>query len=410
MQRLISVVLLVALAFISFTSPSEATVQPKVEGQPKATALPTISAQAAAIFDLTTGEVLAGINAGQKVFPASTTKVLTALLAIELGELTDMVTISKLAEQQEGTALYCRAGEQYSFQDLLYALLVLSANDVAVALAEHVAGSVESFAQLMNDKALALGAKNSHFVNPNGLPDPDHYTTAADMAKIFVAAYQQPLIREITATRVYYIDLPSGERRALVNGNKMLTEYSGTLGGKTGYTSQAGNCLVTAAQSGSLKLGVSVFKAQGKAVWDDARALLDYGFSHWCNLALIHREQVVTAMSARYGTDVLLRSGDELQITRTKGDEELPVTWELSLDKPLQAPLEAGQVVGHVTYFVAGEEVGAVRACVAHAVPRNWYTYWEVGLAIGCIAISWRLIEGRAKRSAARQPAAPKRR
>lgn len=399
MRRIISISLIIILALMAIAQPSEAAT------------LPTISSQAAALFDLATGEVLAGFNADQQVYPASTTKILTALIAIELGNLTDMVTISQKAEQQEGTSLYCRAGEEYSVQDLLSALLVLSANDVAVALAEHLSGSVADFAQLMNEKALALGAENSHFVNPNGLPDTNHYTTAADMAKIFAAAFKQPLFREITATRVYYINLPSGERRALVNGNKMLTEYTGTLGGKTGYTRQAGNCVVTAAQAGSLKLGVAVFKAQGKAVWEDASALLNYGFANWYNISFTRKEQVVTAVTARYGAEqVLLLAGNDVQITRAKIDEQLPITWELTLDKPLQAPLAAGQVVGHITYLLDGQVVGVAEASVAHFVGRNWYTYWEVLLVVSSIGVVWRYLQSRSKRLADGQLAALKRR
>lgn len=399
MRRIISILLILILALLAITTPGEAA------------ALPTITSEAAALFDLASGEILAGVNAEARVYPASTTKILTALLTVELGNLSDIVTISEKAEQQEGTSLYCRAGEEYSVRDLLNALLVLSANDVAVALAEHIAGSVADFSQLMNERARALGAENSNFLNPNGLPHKEHYTTAADMAKIFAAAFKNQTIREITSTRVYYIDLPSGERRALVNGNKMLTEYAGTLGGKTGYTSQAGNCLVTAAQARNLKLGVAVFKAQGKAVWQDAGALLDYGFANWSNVFFIDKEQAVTAVPARYASEkVLLLAREDVQITRAKGDEQLPITWELTLDRPLQAPLTAGQVVGRVTYFLDGQVVGEVEASVAHLVTRDWYTYWEVVLIVMSIGIAWYFFQSRSRRRAEGQPAALKRR
>lgn len=399
MRRVISILLILILVLLTLAKPSEAA------------AAPSITAKAAALFDLASGEVLAGINADTKVYPASTTKVLTALLVAEHGNLTDMVTISDRAEQQEGTALYCRAGEQYSVLDLLNALLVLSANDVAVALAEHIAGSVEEFAQMMNEKARELGTENSNFLNPNGLPHEDHYTTAADMAKIFTAAFKQPLLRDIMSTRVYYIDLPSGERRALVNGNKMLTEYAGTLGGKTGYTSQAGNCLVTAAQVGDLKLGVAVFKAQGQAVWQDAGALLDYGFANWCNISCTRRAQAVTAMPARYASEkVLLLAGEDVQLVRAKGDGQLPLTWELTLDRPLRAPLTAGQAVGRVTYFLDGQVVGEIEAKVAHSVTRDWYTYWEVILLALFAGMVWYFVQSRSGRLAAGWPSFLKRR
>lgn len=343
-------------------------------------AMPAISSEAAVLVDMETGEILGGINVNKQVYPASTAKILTALIAVERGNLDDMVTVSSLASRQEGTSLYSKAGEQYLFEDLLYALLVHSANDAAVALAEHVAGSVEAFAELMNEKAAALGAEGSNFVNPNGLHDKDHYTTAADMAKIFAAALKNPVLQEITTTCVYYIDLPSGERRTLINGNKMLTEYSGTIGGKTGYTRQAGNCLLTAAQKGSLKLGVTLFKAQGKAMWSDAQRLLDYGFANWSSHSLAEPGQVITAVPTRYGSDALLVSGGELHVTLPKEEQDPAFHWEINLDKPLKAPLAMGQVVGSATYFIEDREIGSVQLQVAHAVPRLWYTYWELVL------------------------------
>ncbi len=381
MRYFVGILMISLLVVMTIITPSEAA------------SLPPISSKAAALFDLTTGEVLAGFKAEEKVYPASTTKILTALLVIERGNLSDVVTISSNAEHQEGTALYCKEGEEYRVKDLLYALLVHSANDVAVALAEYVSGSVAQFADLMNARAKELGATNSNFVNPSGLPDEDHYTTAKDMAKIFAAAFKEPLIREITSTRVYYIDLPTGERRPLINGNKMLTEYEGTLGGKTGYTRAAGNCLVTAAQAGNLKLGVALFKAQGAAMWQDAKTLLDYGFANWSSISPIGKGRAVTAVPVRYTTErALLVAGSELVVIRAKQDRQLPVTWELTLNDPLQAPLTEGQVVGKVTYFLDGEPVGAVEAIVAHDVSRNWYTYWEVLLVFGFVGVAMRFI------------------
>lgn len=385
MRNIIIIFLIFLLITLTFVAPT------------KAAALPAINSRSAAIFDLATGEVLAGIEENTQVYPASTTKVLTALLVVELvDDLSTMVTVSHRAEQQVGTSLYACAGEEYTVHDLLYALMVLSANDVAVALAEHVAGSVEQFSQLMNARAKQLGATDSNFVNPNGLPDEEHYTTAADMAKIFAAAFRYPQIREMMATRVYYIDLPSGERRPLVSGNKMLTQYEGILGGKTGYTSQAGNCIVAAARVDNLQLGVAVFKAQGSQLWEDATALLDYGFSMWSNIKFIGREQAITAVPVRYTQEKLLLVADvDVQTIREKTDDPLLTTWELTLDRPLQAPLAAGEPVGEVTYFLDGQVIGVTKARVAYAVSRDWYTYWEAVLLVGFIGTAWRFVRVR---------------
>lgn len=358
----------------------------------EALGLPQVPAEAAALFDLDTGELLAGINTDKKIFPASTTKVLTALIALELGNLDDIVSISQRAEEQEGTALYVKAGEEYLLEDLLYALLVHSDNDVAVAIAEHIAGSVEDFALLMNARAEAMGAKNTNFVNPNGLPHQDHYTTAADMSKIFSGAFKHPLIKEITSTRVFYIDLPSGERRPLRNGNRLLGEYPGILGGKTGYTSAAGNCLIAAAQLEETELGVAVFKARGAAVWEAAQTLLDYGFEHWQRLTLVAAKQVVTAQSARYGDLALLAAADDLAITCLKSEAALPLTRKLEFSTPLQAPLKAGEVVGEATFYLGEKVVGATQLTVAQAVGRRWYSYWGVFLVMN-MALIWYYVE-----------------
>ncbi len=350
---------------------------------------PAVTAESAALVDLRTGEILGGHNTNKKIYPASTTKVLTGLLAVEMGKLDDMVSISRRAQDQEGTSLYSRVGETYLFKDLLYAMMVQSCNDAAVAIAEHLAGTVEDFSALMNARAAELGATNTHFVNPNGLHDKDHYTTAADMARVFHAAMQSETLREIMTTRVYYVTIGSGEERILVNGNDMLVTYPGTIGGKTGYTRQAQQTILTAAERGSLKLGAAVFGAQGKAVWHDAKAVLDYGFKHWQYVDVVGAGQTVTAMPVVYGDEALLVADAKLSLLVSAERSDLPVHYTIDLNKRLKAPLKAGAEVGKVTYWLGEQPLGSATLKVAYAVARPWYTLWEVPFGLIAMAFGW---------------------
>ncbi len=349
----------------------------------RAMSLPSISAQSAALIDLKTGTILARINSDQQVYPASTVKVLTALLVMETSNMDDQVSISRRAQDQQGTSLYTREGEVYPLHELLYAMLVQSCNDAAVALAEHVAGTVENFAQLMNQRAAQLGARDSNFVNPNGLHDDDNYTTAKDMALIFAEAMKNQTIRTITATRVHRVTIGSGEERLLVSGNDLLVQYPQSyVGGKTGYTQQAGQTLLTAFKRGNMELGVAVFKAHGKSVFTDAVELLDYGFSQWQTVPVVTEGQSVTATSVRFGQPVLLVAGQTALLTLESGTSLDYIDREVRLDERLQAPLAAGAVVGSVTYSLEGKEIATIPLRVATAVARAWYTYWQVPLVL----------------------------
>lgn len=357
-----------------------------------AAALPAVSGRSAALIDLKTGTLLGGYNQNVRIFPASTTKVLTALLVLEQAKMDDVVTISRKAQDQEGTSLYTREGETYKLEDLMYAMLVQSCNDAAVALAEHVAGSVEAFAAQMNQRAAELGATNSRFVNPNGLHDENHYSTAADMAIVFAAAMRDQTIRQITTTRIHRVIIGSGEERILVNGNDLILEYEGTIGGKTGYTTQAGQSLLTAAARGGMELGAVVFKAQGKSVWTDAKQLLDYGFANWRTVSIVTPGQSVTAMPVRYGAPALLVADQGATLTAPANGDDVAISQKVQLEKPLQAPLAAGEIVGVVTYFRGEQTVAQVPLRVATAVTRVWYSYWQVPLTLfmGYVGLSFR--------------------
>ena len=248
---------------------------------------PAIQAQGAVVIDTASGEILYGKNEHAKYYPASITKLMTALLVIENCSLDDTVTFSKTATtnlEAGAVSLGMTAGDQMTVRQCLYALLLKSANEVGNALAEHVSGSIASFADLMNQKAAALGCTGTHFANPHGLNDPNHYTTPYDMALIGRAAFANQTLREIDTTLSY--KLPATKNygaRTISMGHKMMYPddsryYEGIIGGKTGFTSLAGNTLVTGAERNGVRLVAVVMKANGTH-YTDTKALLDYGFA-----------------------------------------------------------------------------------------------------------------------------------
>lgn len=239
--------------------------------------VPQIFGKSAILFDANTGEVLYKKNDTMRTPIASTQKLLTALLVVKAGNLKGMLTVAKEATLQSPTKLYLKEGDRYSRIAMLTSLLVKSANDVAYALALDNAGTVEGFAEKMNAEARRLGAKNSNFVNPNGLPNPAQYSTARDLACIARAAYRNPVIRDIVDRPLYQFTYASGKTVLLTNTNRVLRTYSFCNGMKTGYTDLAGHCLVASGSYGGKDMIAVVLKSDKAHVWNDAASLLEYG-------------------------------------------------------------------------------------------------------------------------------------
>lgn len=238
---------------------------------------PQVRADSVLVFDARTNKVLYEKNADFRRPIASTQKLLTALIVAESGGLDEEVEVIPNDTLCEPTKLDCRPGERYSRRDLLTALLVHSCNDVARLLARDNAGSIEDFAGRMNARAVALGARNSHFVNPNGLPSPEfQYSTARDLAHIARAAYSNGLLRSIMATKVLNFQYNSGRVATFTNTNKVLARYPLCNGMKTGYTNAAGHCLVSSATDGNRSV-VSVCLGDNKSIWNDSQSLLAWG-------------------------------------------------------------------------------------------------------------------------------------
>ena len=281
--RLTAILLAVCLVLL----PQSAAYATQNAGGAASVSEPQIQAQGAVVIDAATGQILYGKNANTKYYPASITKLMTALLVIENCDLDGTVTFSKTATtnlEAGAVSLGMVEGDQLTVRQCLYALLLKSANEVGNALAEYVSGSISAFADLMNKKAAALGCTNTHFVNPHGLNDPNHYTTPYDMALIGRAAFANSTLREIDTTLSYKLPATkTNEAMTITMGHKMLYPndsryYEGIIGGKTGFTSLAGNTLVTGAERNGVRLVAVVMKANGTH-YTDTKALLDYGFA-----------------------------------------------------------------------------------------------------------------------------------
>jgi D-alanyl-D-alanine carboxypeptidase (penicillin-binding protein 5/6) len=237
----------------------------------------TVIAQSAAVVDSYNGDILFAKNENARQYPASSTKILTALIVIESGDLDRLVTVELADTKVEPSSLGLKPGEQYARRQMLYGLLLKSANDVAMALARDNAGSVTAFAEKMNLRAAQLGATSSHFVNPHGLHDPNHYTTAHDLVLVGRAAMQQPLFREIVSTIYFTWKSPSGQVDQLRNHNRLLRHFAGCNGLKTGYTRIAQQVLVSSALRGGHEVISVVLHTDKPGIWNDSKALLSYG-------------------------------------------------------------------------------------------------------------------------------------
>jgi serine-type D-Ala-D-Ala carboxypeptidase (penicillin-binding protein 5/6) len=239
---------------------------------------PLISAKAAILIDHQTGEILWARNPDLPLPPASTTKIVTALLALQSGRLDDSLSVTPEAAQAPPSKISLRPGWRMRLRDLVYAVLLNSANDAAVVIAEGLAGSVHEFAGRMNDEARLLGARNTHFVNPNGLPAADHYSTARDLATMFSHGMENPLFEQIVSTKTTAVSPTAGSLRRITlrNHNRLLGNYRIQVVGKTGYTLAAKKCFVGAARADGREFVFAVLGSRD--LWGDLKRLLEFGF------------------------------------------------------------------------------------------------------------------------------------
>lgn len=308
----------------------------------------TLSAECAVLTDAATGRVLFSKNADKRHPMASTTKIMTALVALEACPLDTVVTVHPAAVGVEGSSVYLKPNSRYTMEALLYALLLQSANDAAEAIAYAVAGSVPAFVDLMNAKAAALGLTDTHFDNPHGLDGDTHYTTAAELADITRAALELPDLQRIVATRRYVFATVEGEEaRTLINHNKLLHLYDGAVGVKTGFTKRCGRCLVSAASRDGLTLIAVTLDAPSD--WHDHTAMLDYGYST-LESRLLAEPFSLTLTVPVFGKDTAVRvtNSEEIRITLDRSATSPQPVYELFPAPPL--PVPKGALAGYVRY------------------------------------------------------------
>lgn len=317
------------------------------------------SASSAILMDVESGRVLYAQNPDTKMGVASTTKILTALVAIEQCSLSEPITVSGEAAQTEGSAMYLTEGETLTLETLLYGLLLCSGNDAAVAIADHVGGDTNGFVALMNAKAKSLGMNASSFANPNGLDDAAHYSTARDMARLACAAMDNETLMRIASTKNISIG-----GRTMYNHNKLLELAEGCLGLKTGYTKTAGRTLVSCAQRNGQRL-VAVTLQDGND-WADHKCLYDYGFSAYPTKTGAVLGQTVQYASVSGGMTATVPLVAAASFSWPLGQGEV-LTCHVET-KQLTAPISAGSNVGEAVFFVNGAEVGRVDLLCGKAV------------------------------------------
>ncbi len=341
--------------------------------------VPSVSAAAAVLIDADSGRVLYEHNSNQRMPMASTTKIMTALVAISAYPVDTVVRVSPLAVGVEGSSVYLYAGEELTMEQLLYAMLLESANDAAAAIAIAVGGDIASFADMMNGMAEQIGLADTHFENPHGLDGAEHYTTAKDLAALTAYALQNETFRNIVSTYKHEIPMNGSEgTRLLINHNKLLRTYSGAIGVKTGFTKKSGRCLVSAAEREGVTLVAVTLSAPDD--WNDHANMLDYGFS------LIERLTVCEKGALSFTVPVINGSAEGVTVSN---DGELILTLDrysnrniktvIELDRFYFAPIASGEVLGHAVFILEGKTVGVLELTASESVEEITYkmNFWE---------------------------------
>ncbi len=356
---------------------------------------PEISADAAILIDSSSEKVLYSKNENQKMYPASTTKILTAILTIENCNLNDVVTvpyeaISSITSGYSVAAL--QTGEQLTVEQLLQVMLVHSANDAANVLAFHVSGSIENFANLMNNKVSELGLTNTHFTNPSGMHDENHYTTAHDLAIIMKYCMKNDTFRSLSslkyctipATNKYDVRVFNTTNELLIYDNRDVSSnyyYKYAIAGKTGYTTQAKNCLVSVAKKENLELicvvlSAGIYPNNVSAKFVDTKSIFDYGYNNYTIKKLREKDAIATQIEIGNGTketrnlDLLISNDLSALVTQDEFDTEFEP--QIELQDNLFAPIAQGQVVGKITYTIDGIQYSS-NLLASHSVEQSGF-------------------------------------
>lgn len=331
----------------------------------------TVTAKSALLADAETGEILWQRNPDLPCYPASLTKIMTAVLILEHGNLDDWVTITKDAAFTGESSMALKEGERVRLRDLLNAILVRSANDACVAAAIHLIGSVERFVEWMNEKAKGLGMSKTHFVNPHGLHDPQHYTTARDLLTLTRYALRDPTFRQIVAKRDIAI-APTNESalRHYYNRNKLLSLYPGCDGVKTGWTVPAGKCIVASATRNGWQLIAVVLNSQDH--FSDAAALLDYGFHNFVQLTLAQRGEPLALFYVPGGNPEWLRAVAQETVRVVLPKAKLGRVRSHVRQTVAKPPVQKGQTVGEIVWEIPGASRHCIKLVALKALDWSW--------------------------------------
>ena len=325
------------------------------------------SARAAIVISGDTGEVIYSQNAEEKLPMASTTKIMTALLLCEEGDMEKVITVTDQMVRVEGTSMGLLAGDKVSFKALLYGMLLASGNDAANVTAYALGGTIDGFVKRMNTKAKELGLLNTHFETPSGLDGDEHYTTAYDLAMLTKVCMVNPLFYQVASSKSATLEYGNPPyRRTLTNHNKLLKTYDGAVGVKTGFTKKSGRCLVSCAErDGKRIIAVTLNDPDD---WKDHTNLLDYGFSKVKTVEISpeKKEYEVPVVS---GSVESLKVNIESFSVNTLDDKGF--TYEINLPAFVYAPIKAGEVIGNITYYKNGAVIKSREIKATESVESN---------------------------------------
>ena len=359
---------------------------------------PNLNSRAAIIYDRNSKEVIYGKEENTKRKMASTTKIMTCMVVLEKGELTDTVIVSKKAAGTGGSRVGLKTGDKVSVQDLLYGLMLCSGNDAAVALAEHVGGSVEGFADLMNEKARQLNLSNTHFVTPHGLDNEEHYTTAYELAIMADNALKNNTFSSIVGTKNITINI-NGKPRNLSNTNELLGSMAGVYGVKTGFTNGANRCLVTSCKRENLDIITVVLGADTKKFrTQDSIKLINYAMNNYKEIDMENKIQDEFQKWKKENKDKIYINKGVKNTTEYKLEEQLnnyitikntqenDVKIEINTLNYYEAPLQEGTTIGVLTVKVSGQVKLIKNIQVAQTVEKkNMINYMKELIEKSCL-------------------------
>ncbi|MDI6816109.1 MAG: D-alanyl-D-alanine carboxypeptidase family protein [Actinomycetota bacterium] len=325
--------------------------------EPAASAL-KIQAPAAILIDERTGEVLWEKNADERRAAASTTKMMTAILALEREEMDDTITVGEEVADAGPYGIKLTVGEQLVLKDLLYALMLNSANDSALVIADHIGGDVGKFIELMNTKATRIGAFNTHYANPHGLSDKTQYTTARDLARIARYGLNNEDFKTIVSTTEWKLNRSDPKKLTVVeNRNQLLGLYPFATGIKTGYIREAGYCLVSSAETDTISMiAVVLGSSSYQRLFNESQQVLDYGFSLYEKKKLITKGHKHEMVALKYGDELDLVAKDDVEANVRRS---LETSTTISLESDIDYPIKKGQVLGKIKVYQAGRKVAS---------------------------------------------------